>query len=143
MYQPAAMHTESELRLVRLLRVWLAARVADKPQLAAVLDRAAAIGALKSVAIRADALFQLLEDQLGRSLIPECCCSRRLSVDEAAVVGLLRHSAEPSPLNGSPAVPYGLRGSLIWAARACARELGAMTPPVPSRRSAVCAFGTV
>ena len=116
------------LVVVRLFRLWAAAREAGENPLphmqgaAAPLARGLEPGAELSVACAS--LFELAEGQLGRRLVPECCCSPALSRDERALLGVLRHAPEAGqPFTGA-AVPHGLPGAIRWAAFAVRRALG-------------------
>jgi len=133
------------LVFVRLFRLWAAAREAGENPLPHMQGVAQLIGPRPDLAIACASLFELVEGQLGRKLVPECCCSPALSRDEQALLGVLRHAPEAGvPLTGA-AVPHGLPGAICWAAFAIRRALGASfadeaeAPAMP----AVCPFGQV
>jgi hypothetical protein len=134
------------LVFVRLFRLWAAAREAGENPLPHMQDVVALIGPRPDLAVACASLFELVEGQLGRWLVPECCCSPRLSRDEQALLGVLQHAPEVGqPLTVS-AVPHGLPGAICWAAFAIRRALGTtfvgvreapdLHDPVP----AVCPF---
>src|SRR3990170_6118910 len=133
------------LVFVRLFRLWAAAREAGKNPLPHMQDAVALLLPAPELAVGCASLFELVEGQLGRRLVPECCCSPALSRDEQALLGVLRHAPEAGvPLTGA-AVPHGLPGAICWAAFAIRRALGASfadeaeAPAMP----AVCPFGQV
>ncbi len=112
------------LMFVRLFRLWAAAREAGENPLPHMQDVGALIGPRPELSVACASLFELVEGQLGRRLIPECCCSPALSRDELALLGVLRHAPEAGqPLTGA-AVPHGLPGAICWAAFAVRRALG-------------------
>jgi hypothetical protein len=131
------------LVFVRLFRLWAAAREAGENPLPQMQDVAQLIGPRPELAVACASLFDLIESQLGRRLVPECCCSPALSRDEQALLGVLRHAPESDQPFTSTAVPHGLPGAIRWAAFAIRRALGgsfareAEEPEMP----AVCPFG--
>jgi hypothetical protein len=110
---------------VKLLRLWAAAREAGDNPLPHMQDAVAPFLPAPELAVACASLFELVEGQLGRRLVPECCCSAALSRDEQALLGVLRHAPEVGPLLTSAAVPHGLPGAICWAAFAVRRALGA------------------
>lgn len=130
------------LVVVKLFRLWAAAREAGENPLPHMQDALEALGPTPELAMACASLFELVEGQLGRHLVPECCCSPALSRDEQALLGVLRHAPDAGqPVTGA-AVPHGLPGAILWAAFAIRRALGASfgddsdEPRVP----AVCPF---
>lgn len=113
------------LVIVKLFRLWAAAREAGENPLPHMQSASARLFPAPELAIACASLFELVEGQLGRRLVPECCCSPALSRDEHALLGVLRHAPEAGqPLTGA-AVPHGLPGAIRWAAFAIRRALGA------------------
>jgi hypothetical protein len=105
-------------------------------------DIAQLIGPRPDLALACASLFELVEGQLGRRLVPECCCSPALSRDEQALLGVLRHASEAGVPLTSAVVPHGLPGAIRWAAFAIRRALGASLaegPEVPAV-PVVCPF---
>jgi hypothetical protein len=114
----------SEFVVIRLLRRWTAVRATEGKALPSMVALAKEMGEGPEVAVALHSLFQLTESCLGRPLRAECCCSRELSSDEAAVLRLIAAAPSRSPANGSSAIPHGLPGALSWAAKAAAMALG-------------------
>jgi hypothetical protein len=112
------------LMFVRLFRLWAAAREAGENPLPHMQDVVALIGPRPELAVACASLFELVEGQLGRHLVPECCCSAELSRDEQALLGVLRHAPEAGEPSTGAAVPHGLPGAICWAAFAIRRALG-------------------
>ena len=135
------------LVFVRLLRLWAAAREEGEnplPRLQAALPLFAPAPELGAACA---SLFELVEAHLGRSLVPECCCSRILSRDEEALLGVLRHAPEAGQPLATAAIPHGLPGAICWAAFAVRRALAATfgqpfetPPPAAVRAPAACPF---
>ena len=113
------------LMVVKLFRLWAAAREAGENPLPHMQDVVRLIGPGPELAVACASLFELVEGQLGRRLVPECCCSPSLSRDERALLGVLRHAPESGQPFTSAAVPHGLPGAIRWAAFAIRRALGA------------------
>jgi hypothetical protein len=134
------------LVFVRLFRLWAAAREAEENPLPPMQEVVASIGPAPDLAIACASLFELVEGQLDRRLVPECCCSPALSRDEQALLGVLRHAPDAGQPLSSSAVPHGLPGAICWAAFAVRRAFGASLtgePMAPSAREpapAVCPF---
>ena len=126
----AAPLTDGELIAVRLLRHYCGMR--DRDGDGAGLSRLVALGqslrvpAAGSVALAS--VFQLVEALLGRRLEAECCCARRLSSDERAVVRLLGTRMPIVPGTTTPDIPHGLPGALAWAVLSVRRLCGEMVP---------------
>lgn len=74
--------------LVRLLRSRAAAIVEGEPALEHMNTLIAGHPVGPELPDACDRLFGLMETSLGRPLVPECCCSARLSADEAAAATL-------------------------------------------------------
>ncbi|MEO0500490.1 MAG: hypothetical protein AAF205_08045 [Pseudomonadota bacterium] len=109
--------------VVRMLRTWIAARLDETAEVPALIARADMFGASPDFAIACASLFQLAEGRLGRRLVPECCCSPDLSVDERAIVALVRHARREDPIGTTDIEPAGLSVALLWAAYAVNRSL--------------------
>ncbi len=109
--------------VVRLLRRWAAGREAGEPQLPSLVRFAQELGVEAQAAVAVASLFQLTESCLGRPLQAECCCSRRLSSDERAVLLMLDAAAARSPLTPA-SIPHGLPGALLWAVEIVRQLLG-------------------
>ncbi|MHB9878087.1 hypothetical protein ACSMXM_00275 [Pacificimonas sp. ICDLI1SI03] len=114
-----------EAILIRMFRVWHAARDAEQPLLPSILARAGELGLEPVAGVACASLFDLVEASLGRQLVPECCCSRMLSPDELALVGLVRCALRAGNVHTTTEAPHGLSGAVRWAALAVRRELGA------------------
>ena len=112
------------LVFVKLFRLWAAAREAGENPLPHMQDAVAPLAPAPELAVACASLFELVEGQLGRRLVPECCCSPALTRDEQALLGVLRHAPEPGQPFASAAVPHGLPGAIGWAAFAIRRALG-------------------
>ncbi len=130
------------LVFVRLFRLWAAAREAGENPLPHMQEAVGLFLPAPELAVACASLFELVEGQLGRRLVPECCCSPALSRDEQALLGVLRHAPDAAQPVASAAVPHGLSGAICWAAFAIRRALGASfagaaeNPELP----AVCPF---
>ena len=114
--------------VIRLFRAWSAqveAGLAPMERLQAII---ASLGLPDETAIACASLFELVEGHLGRRLVRESCCSRRLSPDESALLGVLRVAPSLSAVAGTAAVPHGLPGAIVWAVIAVRQALG-MTEP--------------
>ncbi|MBN9505910.1 MAG: hypothetical protein J0I69_07765 [Altererythrobacter sp.] len=109
---------------VKMFRRWAAARAVDVDRRAAMADVYRGPGSAMMAAVACDSLFALVEAHLERELTPECCCSRALTADEAALLGLLYHAGNASGVTADAAMPHGLSGAICWAALAARRELG-------------------
>lgn len=131
------------LVFVRLFRLWAAAREAGENPLPHMQDAVAPLLPAPELAVACASLFELVEGQLGRRLVPECCCSPALSRDEQALVGILRHAPESGQPITSAAVPHGLPGAIRWAAFAIRRALGVSFAGEAEERAAPagCPFG--
>lgn len=120
---------------VKMFRCWVAAREADVDCRSAMSEAYGGPGDAMMAAVACDSLFALVEAHLGRALMPECCCSRALTSDEAALLGLLYYAGSGGGVMTDAAVPHGLSGAICWAARAVRRELGFSSatgrPPPP------------
>lgn len=114
--------------VIRLFRAWSAQVEADHAPMKRLQEIVAPLGLPDETAIACASLFELIEGHLGRRLIRESCCSRRLSPDESALLGVLRVAPSLSAVAGTLAVPHGLPGAIIWAVIAVRHALG-MTEP--------------
>lgn len=116
------------LVFVRLFRLWAAAREAGENPLPHMLAAGSLPGPAPAraleLAVACASLFDLVEAQLGRRLMPECCCSPAPSRDERALLGVLRHAPGAGQPLASAAIPHGLPGAVCWAAFAVRRALG-------------------
>jgi len=113
----------ASLVFVSLFRLWAAARAGGDNPLPALHDRLALFAPGPELAAACASLFELVEAQLGRELVPECCCSRAFSRDERALLGLLRHAPGAGQTLTGASIPHGLPGALRWAAFAVRRGL--------------------
>lgn len=130
------------LVIVKLFRLWAAAREAGENPLPHMQGAVALLLPAPELAVASASLFELVESQLGRRLVPACCCSPALSRDERALLGVLRHAPEAGqPLTGA-VVPHGLPGAIRWAAFAVRRALGSSFDGEPDEPEAppVCPF---
>ena len=126
---------------VQMFRRWAAAREAQVDGRLAMAELYCGPGTAIMAAVACDSLFELVEAQLGRRLEPGRCCSQALSPDEAALIGLLRHSGPIGAIAATTAIPHGLPGAICWAARAVRRELGfSQGLAAPAPESAHCPF---
>lgn len=135
------------LVFVRLMRKWSAARASGENPLPPMQAMILPFEPSPDLALACSSLFDLVEAHLGRSLVPDCCCSQALSRDEEALLSLLRHAPEAGqPMTGA-GIPHGLPGAIRWAAFAVIRALAATfgeTPTMTSERQApvvTCPFG--
>jgi hypothetical protein len=110
--------------VVRLFRTWSAAKTSGEPSHPHVVAAAQRFGQGEILAAAAASLFDLVEGHLGRRLEPECCCSRKISADERALLGVLRHASGGAGSTSTPAVPHGLPAAICWAALVVRRDLG-------------------
>lgn len=106
---------------IRLFRKWSMAREQGEPVMPRMHQEAKHHDYCDNTAAAAASLFQLVEAQIGRPLVRECCCSPSFSADERALIGILRHGPSLRPGIGTKAIPHGLPGALCWAA-ACLCE---------------------
>lgn len=122
--------------IVAALRCYAAARGADRALLPEMVAFAAANGIGASAVIALASVFELTEACLGRPLVPGEDAAA--SADEAAVLMLLASAGEVGPGQGSAAVPHGMPGALVWAARSAVQLTGGgCRPPEPR---ATCPF---
>ena len=117
--------TVGGLLFVRLLRKWSAARASGENPVPHMHAAAGPFEPSPDLAIACASLFELVEAHLERQIVPECCCSKALSCDEEALIGLLLHAPEAGQPFSSHVVPHGLPGALRWAAFAVTRALAA------------------
>lgn len=125
---------------VKLFRVWSAAGDVDIIPLRATFDVAKAYGLPDHAALACSSLFELVAHELGRPLAPESCCSRILSSDEKALLGILAAPNIDGPIRTSPQIPHGLSGAICWAAQAVRESLGISSVSLDAGAS--CPFGT-
>lgn len=134
--------TDGELAVVRLLRHYGGMR--DQDGEGAGLSRLVALGqSLRlppSGSVALASVFQLTEAVLGRRLVTECCCSRRLSGDERAIIHLLGSPIPTVPGTATPDIPHGLPGALTWAVLSVRRLCGDLVPFRPHRSLGGCPF---
>lgn len=129
----AAPITDAQLIVVRLLRHYCAIR--DDPSDTTSLSRLVAFGhglhVPPSSSVAFASVFQLAEALLGRRLHVECCCARRLSSDERAILQLLASPMPTMPGAGTPGIPHGLPGALVWAVLSARILCGEILPLGP------------
>lgn len=114
--------------VIRLFRAWSAQVEAGHAPMERLQEIVSPLGLPDETAIACASLFELIEGHLGRRLIRESCCSRRLSPDESALLGVLRVAPSLSAVAGTAVVPHGLPGAIIWAVISVRQALG-MTKP--------------
>lgn len=110
--------------VIRLFRAWSAQVDAGHAPMERLQEIVAPLDLPDETAIACASLFELIEGHLGRRLIRESCCSRRLSPDESALLGVLRVAPSLSAVAGTAAVPHGLPGAIVWAVIAVRQALG-------------------
>lgn len=110
--------------VVRLLRRWSAEGAAGGARLPSLVGLAGELGERPETAIAVASLFQLTESCLGRPLRAECCCSPELGSDEQAILLLLDAASGLAPGRSTGAIPHGLPGALVWAAKSVRHWLG-------------------
>jgi len=130
--------------VIRLFRAWSAQIEAGHPPMERLQEIVAPLELPDETAVACASLFELIEGHLGRRLVRESCCSRRLSRDESALLGVLRVAPSLTTFSGTAAVPHGLPGAIVWAVVAVRRAFGMAEPdnrpdPVSPRRVA-CPF---
>lgn len=117
---------DGKLTVVRLLRCYCEVRDGDSDGSAlsglVTLGQTFRLPPAGTVALRS--VFQLTEAVLGRRLVTECCCSRRLSADERAVIRLLGSRMLIVFGTGTGDIPHGLPGALAWAILSVGRLCG-------------------
>jgi hypothetical protein len=115
---------QAEAMAIRLFRRWSAARQLGENPVIALHAIATPLRYPVETGAACASLFELVEGLLDRALVRECCCSQAFSVDELALIGLLRCAPDlGSPLT-SATIPHGLPGAICWAAMATRRALG-------------------
>ena len=112
---------------VRLFRLWTMAREEGSRGLSRMHQVAAELSLPDETAIACASLFELVAGELGRPLVRECCCSKSLSADERALLGIVEVAPNLAPGSGSTDVPHGLPGAIHWAAMAVRRAFGLTT----------------
>lgn len=121
----------SDFLVVRMLRRWAAVRSLGEKALPNLVRLAGELGEQPQVAISLHSLFQLTESCLRRPLEPECCCTKRVSRDEEALLVLIGCVPER--------IPHGLPGVLAWAAVTVRLMLG-RTAGAPQAAPPTCPF---
>lgn len=121
-------HTFAQGVVIRLFRAWSAQVEAGHAPMERLQEIVAPLGLPDETAIACASLFELVEGHLGRRLIRESCCSRRLSPDESALLGVLRVAPSLSAVAGTAAIPHGLPGAIIWAVISVRQALGTTEP---------------
>ncbi|MEM8697369.1 MAG: hypothetical protein AAGE05_15210 [Pseudomonadota bacterium] len=114
--------------LIKLFRTWSAAREIGNNPLPAMYAHAEPFAAAPELIPACESYFVLVESYVGRSLIPECCCSVAPSTDEVALITILRHAPTAGPVKTNRAVPHGMPGALVWAAFSVQRALEESLP---------------
>jgi len=107
---------EVEIIFVRLFRLWALGQKECETNLSRMHQAASDLRLPDETAVACASLFELVGGVLGRTLTPECCCSKVFSADEEALLGILRVAPHLEPGCGSAAVPHGLPGAIHWAA---------------------------
>lgn len=128
----------AEALVVRLFRLWSMARGEGANPLVTMHDAASRFRFPDETASACASLFELVEGHLGRKLERECCCSKVLSPDEVALLGVVRAAPTLSPAYGTVDIPHGLPGAICWAAMAVRRALGIGVTAI--RTSESCPF---
>lgn len=122
---------EGDLVVIRLLRHYAALR--DQEDDGRRLSSLVALGQDLRVppegSVALASVFQLTEAILGRRLITACRCARALSRDERAVLRLLNADLPIASGSGTPDIPHGLPGALIWAVLSVRRLCRDLCPP--------------
>lgn len=111
------------LVFIRLMRKWAAARASGENPLPHMQALVLPFDPSPELTLACASLLDLIEAHLGRALVPECCCSQSLSLDEDAVLAVLRHAPEAGQPVVGASVPHGLPGAIRWAAFAVTRAL--------------------
>ena len=123
---------------VKLFRVWSAARETETNPLSATFNVAKTYGLPDHAAPACSSLFELVESELERPLVPECCCSRNFSSDENALLGVLAAANAVGSIRANRQIPHGLSGAICWAALAVGDSLGIR--PVTFHVGEACPF---
>lgn len=110
--------------VIRLFRLWAVAREDGMIGLSRMHDIAAELLLPDETAPACASLFELIEAELGRSLVPECCCAQTYSADETALLGIIDAAPSLENIFASRKVPHGLPGAIRWAAMAVRRAMG-------------------
>lgn len=128
--------------IVRLFRSWSASRVTGLPELPRMHEITDQLGLPAETGPACASLFELVEAHLGRRLNAECCCSRNLTPDEQAMLGIVAIAASLEPSKGNSQVPHGLSGAIHWAAMAVRRSFSLPNGRSPAAVGAVdqCPF---
>lgn len=109
--------------LPAMLRTWSAAREIGENPLPHMMRKAGTICPSPEVAVACASLFTLAEAVMGRTLVPECCCSKALSSDEQALLILLRDGPDAAGIKAARADMPGLAEALCWAVIGVRRAL--------------------
>lgn len=114
---------QGEVLVVRMLRLWCAARSIAENPLPHMQAQVAPLLPSPEFVPACDSLFALTEAVVGRPLAAARCGSASLSGDESAMLAMLRHAPASGSIHTSWAVPHGLPAALRWAAFAVLRAL--------------------
>lgn len=109
--------------VVRLFRIWTMAREAGSTGLGRMHEITSELGLPDETASACASLFQLVEAELGRPLLRECCCARTFFADEVALIGVIEAAPSIATMKGTQDVPHGLPGAIRWAAMTVRRAL--------------------
>lgn len=117
--------------VIRLFRRWSASEQAGHDALGSVLELTRSLNQADQLAHACVSFFQLVEGQLSRRLVAECCCSRSLSADEHALLGIY-HSAAIAPALAKPdgvSAAHGLPSAIGLMVVTIREELGLPAAP--------------
>jgi hypothetical protein len=109
--------------LIRLFRLWALAREDGNVGLGPMHSLARHLQLADETAPACASLFQLIEAELERPLVRECCCAKTFSPDELALLGVIEAAPSLDSIKGSGDVPHGLPGAIHWAAMTVRRSL--------------------
>lgn len=110
--------------VVRLFRIWKMAHEDGEVGLGRMYQFSSELGLADEAATACASLFELIESEMERPLVRECCCSRTFSSDETALLGVIQVASVLEVSQGSVQIPHGLPGAIRWAAMAVRRALG-------------------
>lgn len=133
--------------LIRLFRLWAMAREDGTIGLDPLLALSKHLRLADQTAPACASLFQLIEAELDRPLVRECCCARTFSPDELALLGVIEAAPSLDSMRGTRDVPHGLPGAIRWAAMTVRRALDwperEASPPSRTRKNKHCPFKSV
>ena len=109
--------------LIRLFRLWALAREDGNFGLGPMHSLARQLQLADETAPACASLFHLIEAELERQLVRECCCAKTFSPDELALLGVIEAAPSLNSIKGSGDVPHGLPGAIRWAAKTVRRAL--------------------